>query len=211
MWATTDDSRTMEANRGNLLLYPAGCWHEEHSDDSDPVDNIYMSFEGPIADQVMLLQDANQRVIPMMRWLWQEQSRDVEQFNQIKEHYFQIIISEVRRILERDESKGQLETLYEFIEQNLEAEINVETLAKQFSMSKFHFIRTFKSLTGKTPMEEVRRLRLESARDLIQRTNLPLKAIAERVGFANEYHLSRLFRNHFGKNTKTSRTHTHRS
>ncbi len=210
MWAKTDDGHFYEANRGNLLLYPSGCWHEERSDDAAPVDNIYMAFEGQIANRVLLLEDSHQRVIPMMRWLWQEKSRDTEHFESVKNHYFQIIILEVRRILESNGSKGQLETLFEFIEQNLSSELNIETLAKQFSMSKFHFIRTFKSLTGKTPMEEVRRLRLESARDLIRRTNLPLKAVAERVGLANEYHLSRLFRRHFGQSSKAYRTRTTR-
>lgn len=206
MWATADDGQAHEATRGNLLLYPAGCWHEEQSDDSSPVDNIYLSFYGKIGDQVLLLEDINQRVLPMVRWLWQEKSRDAEQYNHVKDHYFQIIMAEVRRILETEGATGQLESLYEFIEQNLNAALTVDLLAKQFSMSKFHFIRTFKSLTGKTPMEEVRRLRLESARDLIWRTNLPLKSIAERVGFANEYHLSRLFHKHFGRSSKTYRT-----
>ena len=211
MWATTEDGQEYEATRGNLLLYPAGCWHEERSDDSAPVDNIYLSFDGEFGDRILLLEDRNQRVIPMARWFWQEKSRDAEQYKRIKDHYFQIILAEVHRLLESNDSIGQLESLYEFIEQNLNTELKVDVLAKQFSMSKFHFIRTFKSLTGKTPMEEVRRLRLEAARDLIRRTNLPLKAIAERVGFANEYHLSRLFHSHFGRSSKTYRTSTRQS
>jgi transcriptional regulator GlxA family with amidase domain len=53
-------------------------------------------------------------------------------------------------------------------------------------------------LTGLTPMEDLRQLRLEAARDLLLTTDLPLKAIAPRTGLGDEYHLSRLFRRAFG-------------
>jgi transcriptional regulator GlxA family with amidase domain len=46
-------------------------------------------------------------------------------------------------------------------------------------------------------MEDVRMIRLEAARNLLLTTNLPLKAIAPRVGLGSEYHLSRLLRRHF--------------
>jgi transcriptional regulator GlxA family with amidase domain len=65
-------------------------------------------------------------------------------------------------------------------------------------MSKFHFSRRYRQLTGLTPMEDLRQLRLEAARDLLLTTDLPLKAIAPRTGLGDEYHLSRLFRRAFG-------------
>ena len=40
-------------------------------------------------------------------------------------------------------------------------------------------------------MADLRRLRLEAARDLLVSTELPLKAVAARCGFCDESHLSR--------------------
>jgi len=62
------------------------------------------------------------------------------------------------------------------------------------TLSKFHFIRRYRTLTGRTPMEDLRLIRIEAARDLLLTTNLPLKEIAPRCGLGDEYHLSRLFR-----------------
>jgi len=64
-------------------------------------------------------------------------------------------------------------------------------------MSKFAFVRKFRRLRGRTPMEELRLLRLDRARTLLLTTSLPVKAIAPEVGIGDEYQLSKLFRRHF--------------
>jgi transcriptional regulator GlxA family with amidase domain len=47
-------------------------------------------------------------------------------------------------------------------------------------------------------MADLRRVRLEEALRLVQATDLPLKAIARKVGMADEHTLSRAFSRHFG-------------
>ena len=63
-------------------------------------------------------------------------------------------------------------------------------------MTKYHFLRRYRALTGKTPMEDVRAIRLDFARNLILTTDLPLKLIAVQAGLGDAYQLSRLFRKH---------------
>ena len=70
-------------------------------------------------------------------------------------------------------------------------------LACQACVSKYHFLRTYKVLTGRTPMEDVRIIRANAARTLILSTALPLKDIAPRTGLGNEYAMSRIFRHYF--------------
>ena len=47
------------------------------------------------------------------------------------------------------------------------------------------------------PMEDVRIIRANYARELILGTSLPLKEIAPRAGLGNEYAMSRIFRRYF--------------
>lgn len=54
-------------------------------------------------------------------------------------------------------------------------------------------------------MEDVRRLRVEEARELIITTNLLLKEIAPLVGLSDEYQLSRLLRRYLGVSTRKLR------
>ena len=61
-------------------------------------------------------------------------------------------------------------------------------------MSRYHFIRQYKAVSGRTPMEDVRLLRIEAAKRLIITTDMPLSAVAQKVGISDEYHLSKMFK-----------------
>jgi len=76
--------------------------------------------------------------------------------------------------------------------------ITLEDLATNIGMSRYYFCRVYKEVAGHTPMEHLRALRLERAKDLIRSTALPLKAIAPEVGFGSAQHLCRLLHDRFG-------------
>ena len=84
------------------------------------------------------------------------------------------------------------------IRKQIAATLSLAELARQVGMSKYHFVRKFKRLAGRTPMAETRALRADYARDLLLTTDLPLKEIAVKTGLGDEYALSRIFRIHFG-------------
>ena len=56
----------------------------------------------------------------------------------------------------------------------------------------------FKTVVGRTIMEEIRRVKLERVCALLAETNLPIGAITRQCGFARESHLAFLFRKRFG-------------
>ena len=51
---------------------------------------------------------------------------------------------------------------------------------------------------ARTPMEYLKRRRLEEARHLLVTTDGPMSEVAARVGFANQFHFSREFKAAFG-------------
>ena len=75
----------------------------------------------------------------------------------------------------------------------------VESLAHTAAMSRSTFAESFHRAFGISPMAMVRRTRLEAARRLLRREiDLPLDAVARRVGFSSRSHFSRSFRKEFG-------------
>ncbi|HHN46497.1 MAG TPA: AraC family transcriptional regulator [Planctomycetes bacterium] len=88
------------------------------------------------------------------------------------------------------------ERVMTYVEAHMEEKITLDALARVVGLSKYHFVRKYRQATGLTPLAHIRRVRLEAARSLLLTTDLPLKAVAQRVGMANEYHLSRLLRKH---------------
>jgi transcriptional regulator GlxA family with amidase domain len=86
--------------------------------------------------------------------------------------------------------------------------LSLDDIARHGRMSRFAFVRKFKRLGGRTPMEDLRLMRLNEARNMILSSGLPLKAIAAAVGIGDEYQLSKLFRRHFGMSPREMRTKT---
>jgi AraC family transcriptional regulator len=91
-----------------------------------------------------------------------------------------------------------LRALDDFVHANLGADITIAELAAVAGMSRFHFSRVFRSTVGRTPHQFVLARRLERARELLRSSATPLRDIASATGFADQSHLSRLVKRHFG-------------
>ncbi|MBV9038689.1 MAG: helix-turn-helix transcriptional regulator [Acidobacteriaceae bacterium] len=75
-----------------------------------------------------------------------------------------------------------------------EDSVRLSTLADACRTSPYHFARSFKAITGSSPLAYQRRLRLEQAKALLRDTSLSIEEIVIRIGFSNPSHFTRLFR-----------------
>ncbi len=88
----------------------------------------------------------------------------------------------------------RFEKVMDYINNNLERKMSNAELAAMVNMSEFHFIRSFRKETGFTPHEFIQRSRVNTARFLLQATNLSLSQITFRCGYANEPAFSNSFK-----------------
>ena len=86
-----------------------------------------------------------------------------------------------------------------YIDSNLHRTIHVRDLSAVARRSKAHFSRKFKLAVGQSPHAYVVRRRLERACHLMMTSAEPLSEIALSVGFSDQAHLCRLFRQAFGQ------------
>ena len=82
---------------------------------------------------------------------------------------------------------------------HLSRQIPVAELAEVAGLSESWFAHRFKQQFGETPQRWQSRLRLEAARAMMADPALSLAEIAHATGFADQAHLSRLFRAAFGQ------------
>jgi len=87
---------------------------------------------------------------------------------------------------------------YLYVEQNYKSDINLDTFSDSIYISKYHFIHMFKEATGISPMKYLMLIRLSAARDLLGRTEMPIREIAESIGYKDAQSFSRAFKNNEG-------------
>jgi LacI family transcriptional regulator len=76
--------------------------------------------------------------------------------------------------------------------------LSVGDLLQQVPVSRISLERRFRRYLDRTPAQEIRRVRIAQARQLLMATDLPLKSIAERCGFAAASRLIEAFRRETG-------------
>lgn len=74
----------------------------------------------------------------------------------------------------------------EFMQDNLDRNLTVSEIAEIACLSPFHFARTFKRATGKTPHAFVSAERLQRARKLLAQPSTSMSEIALRSGFSGQ-------------------------
>jgi transcriptional regulator GlxA family with amidase domain len=81
-----------------------------------------------------------------------------------------------------------------WMKNNMSKTVPMSELAQQFSMSLRNFTRRFKEATGKTPLHYIQDIRISTASDLLQSSNLSIGDIASKVGYNDPSHFTQLFR-----------------
>ncbi|TNF18506.1 MAG: AraC family transcriptional regulator [Rhodobacteraceae bacterium] len=84
------------------------------------------------------------------------------------------------------------------IHDNPAADLSLDALCEVAAMSRFHWHRVFRAMTGETCAEAVRRIRVFRAACLLERADLTIDEVARATGFTGRHSLSRVFRDHYG-------------
>lgn len=85
-----------------------------------------------------------------------------------------------------------------YIQNNYNKEISVESLSEMCHLSKYNFMRKFKTITGSPVHKFITDYRMMQAKRLLSTTELNVKEVALHIGFVDNMYFSRAFKKHFG-------------
>lgn len=105
-----------------------------------------------------------------------------------------LLINHYFHSYEAYENYDRLQPVIDYIEKNYHREISLSELSGIINVCNDHLIRLFKTATNKTPISYIMDLRLREALKLLLDTDLPITAIAYKVGFSNANYMTRVFR-----------------
>ena len=98
----------------------------------------------------------------------------------------------------RQEYIGRINRVIDYIQNNLDSQLELDTLAKIAYFSKYHFHRIFTAFIGETLNSFIKRLRLEKAATLLMtESNKSITEIALNCGFSGSSTFSRAFSDYF--------------
>lgn len=121
-------------------------------------------------------------------------------------HQRELIRKSFQKIFELTPSEIKVTSLDEqliqkamaIVEKNMgNTDFSVDQLAKEVGMSRVHLYKKLTTLTGKTPIEFIRVIRLRRAARLLEKSQLTIAEIAYQVGFNNPKYFAKYFKEEY--------------
>jgi AraC family transcriptional regulator len=103
-------------------------------------------------------------------------------------------------------SRPLLRRVIDHIDENLDQDLGLRGLASISGLSEDHFARAFRESTGVPPHRYLLQRRLARAQQLLEGSDMPIAEIALSLGFADQSHLTNLFRRGVGMTPGQFRT-----
>ena len=198
-----------EIRRGTLCFVAAGSYHYTMPEDPESYVRSKLffpaNFFGMIgsflenADELALSSGKNALCARLPRELWGQTD---SLFAEAGESELSAV-SSVLKLLGRTARYADMKTAaadgiaavaVDYINRRIQEPITVDDICGAVHMSKYHFCRRFKAMTGLTPMAYVLQTRLALAKDMLRRTEESVLRISESCGFGSQAHFCRVFR-----------------
>lgn len=129
-----------------------------------------------------------------------EQIHNCTKYNAVYEEYSAILFNMMaalrspQRTEILSETQQNIENSRDYIIENLTRNISLEDVAEQAGFSATHFARLFKKRYGIPVNEYIIGRRLAKAQILLAQTQMPIKQISHKTGFADQLYFSRIFK-----------------
>ena len=103
----------------------------------------------------------------------------------------------VKHDTKRELYKSIIETK-EYLNDNFRDRISLEIISRDVGISKYYLHRLFREINGNTPLEYLKNIRLEKAKNKLQYSKDSIFEIASKCGFDNTAYFSNVFKKHVG-------------
>ncbi|MFD7024964.1 helix-turn-helix domain-containing protein [Promicromonospora sukumoe] len=197
-----------QVEAGDALIIPAGTPHRYQADRSDPWTIWWLHVTGPATGGLFEAMDATprqpvvrlrdpSRVVALVDTVLRRMERDETASSLVAAagaawHALALIAAD--RSTTAGDRAAPIETTLEFLRANIAERVSVPELATMAGLSQSHYAALFRRATGFGVLEYQTRLRMASARELLDTTDRTVGSIARQVGFADPLYFSRQFR-----------------
>ena len=153
-------------------------------------------FQGKVTSQI------EEIIYRLVKVLQSKQESDILGTSILRELYYRIATGENAHFLHKmfleQEQEAKIAKSLKKIHDNFNSSIDVPSLANAEEMSLSSYHRYFKAITSYTPLQYIKKIKLNKARELIENNKLQVNDTAYEVGYVSVSQFSRDFKNYFG-------------
>lgn len=204
------DGLEISVHEGDLMILPKGVAHRYKADRDTPWSMYWAHFNGQSAveylnhlignsDEYVLSLGIQPKLITDFESLLSVQktgyqfSRFIYASNLLAQllTHIAVIAPNVGR---HANAQLDLVTIKNLMEENLSRQLDLDTLAESANLSKFHFSKKYKALTGYSPIQHFIHMKMERACYLLDISEQSVSAISDELGYEDAQYFSRLFK-----------------
>lgn len=209
-----------DVNAGELMLLPKHTPHKYWADQKDPWTIYWVHFDGSLSQNFVdhLIQ---QQLLRQQECLWVIQVgnhpkliADFEQLLATRQsgysfntflhsaNHLQQMLTYLALLIPRSVPQTgnpiDLDKIHSLMQEKLYGRLDLDTLAASVNLSKFHFSKKYKTLTGQSPIQHFIHLKMEKACYLLDISNKPIGEISSLLSYEDTHYFSRLFKQVIG-------------
>lgn len=216
------DGKPMKITSGDFVLLPKSVAHEYAAKKKSPWSIYWVHCDGSLVkeylEEVNKLSQSNILAIGLHPRLISdfESLLDTRLSNSLHESYLHScsllsqIITHIALLNKQAQHKFDkslnLESVRSLMLTHIHQQLDIDTLATAANLSKFHFIKRYKALTGRTPINDFIQMKIERACHLLDISDKSIAQVGCELGYEDAYYFSRVFNKVMGISPSQYRT-----
>jgi AraC-like DNA-binding protein len=210
---TRNDLYTIRKNQ--FMLLSPNQFSRFQADPENHWDIYWMRFSGTMMNELKTVFDLEQFEKPtsltcghFVSDIWQKiysclsegfELENIGYANLNLQHLISLLAFHHKEKKNVQEDEDQLEQSILFMKEHLNKHLTVESIANELNYSSSHYSTLFKQKTGLSPIDYFIRLKIQYACQLLNKSNLIIKEISQKVGYDDPFYFSRIFKKVTGK------------
>jgi len=199
---------------GDMVFVPKGVLHITCNDEGTYISRILITFTDDMLDEHMkpyleelyenkficFSEENLPRIEELLRKMEMEYGKKLPDYEYIIKMYIQELLIFISRYrippveTKLTEAQELIKKVTYYINDNFDKPLREEDTAEIFAVSKSHFCRKFKSVTGLRYNEYVTNVRITNSEKLLRETHLPITEISQRCGFNDSNYFASVFK-----------------
>lgn len=195
----------------DVIIVNPNIEHTEISDFSDPLEYFVIGLNGIsfISDEdtvpYVRFRDPDKSILLYLYKAFEEYNAKQEAYLELCKHLVQVMLILILRkkhvsinVSATEKVQKEVALVKNYIDVHFKSNITLESLAEEAHINKYYLSHLFKKTYGISPVKYLNRVRMDTAKFLLESTNYSVLEISEIIGFKSQSYFSQTFKREVG-------------